>query len=110
MEKTQLGTQEDVHEILDSDIVVTDMEQTADDNTMQPVRVTSAQHREVHISRNVQNYLDLWAGIREYDKRTAEEGFTQVLSKKQHQAHKKQVLEKSSYNTRTKGGLSPLAQ
>jgi len=33
-------------------------------------------------SRNIQNDLDLWARIREYDKRIAEEGFTQVLSKK----------------------------
>jgi len=70
------------------------MAHTTDDNIMQPVRVTPAQHREVQISRNVQNDLDLWARIREYDKRTAEEGFTQVLSKKQQQAQKKQVLGK----------------
>lgn len=123
MEQTQLGAREDVHETLDSDIVVTDMEQTAPlpldtqtvayttyDNIMQPVRVTPTQHREVHISRNFQNDLDLWDRIREFDKRIAEEGFTQVLSKKQQQAQKKQVLGKSLYNTRAKGGPSPPTQ
>jgi len=34
-----------------------------------------------HSSKNVQNDLDLWARICEYDQRMAEEGFTQVLSK-----------------------------
>jgi len=80
------------------------------DNTIQPVRVTPAQHREVYISKNVQSDLDLWARICEYDQRIAEEGFTQVLSKKQQQAKKKQVLGISSYNTRTRGGPSPSAQ
>ena len=32
-----------------------------------------------HTSKNVQNDLDLWAIIKEYDQRTAKEGFTQVL-------------------------------
>ena len=37
------------------------------DNTIQPIRVTPAQHREVYISKNVQSDLDLWARIREYE-------------------------------------------
>ena len=80
------------------------------DNTIQPVRVTPAQHREVYTSKNVQSDLDLWVRIREYDQRAAEEGFTQVLSKKQQQAKKKKVLGIYSYNTRTRGGPSPSAQ
>jgi hypothetical protein len=51
--------------------------------------------------------LDLWARIREYDKRMAEEGFTQVLSKKQQKEAKKQVLGKAMYNTRAKGTHPP---
>jgi len=54
--------------------------------------------------------LDLWARIREYDKRIADEGFMQVLSKKQQQEVKKQVLGKSLYNTRAKGSPPPSAQ
>jgi len=124
-----------VHGNIAPDIVVTDMEQTAplpldtktmahtidtnanddtdveikNDNIMQPLRVTPAQHRQVQISKNIQSDLDLWARVREYDQQTAEEGFTQVLSKKQQQAKKKQVLGKLSYNTRTRGGPSPSA-
>jgi len=43
------------------------------DKTIQLVRVTPAQHREVQISKNVRCDLDLWARIRKYDQRTAEE-------------------------------------
>jgi len=82
-----------VHGNIASDIVVTDMEQTAplpldtqtvahatkttanddtyveimNDNTMLPVRITPAKHREVQISKNVYSDLDLWARILEYD-------------------------------------------
>jgi len=58
-------------------------------------------------SRNIQNDLDLWARIREYDKCIAEEGFTQVLSKKQQQALKKQFIGQPHYKTRAKGGPPP---
>jgi len=68
-----------------------------------PVRVAPIQHQEIPVSKNVQSDLDLWAHIREYDQRIAAEGFTQVLSKKQQQAMKKQVLGKATYNTREKG-------
>jgi len=71
-----------------------------------PVRVFPAQHQDVQVSKNVQRDLDLWARIREYDQRTADEGFTQVLSKKQQQAMKKKVLY-ASYNTRAKGTKPP---
>jgi len=47
--------------------------------------------------------LDIWARIKEYGQRMAEEGFTQVLSKKQQKDAKKQVLGRAVYNTRTKG-------
>jgi len=71
--------------------------------------VPIVQH-ETHPSKNIQSGLELWARIREYDQRTAAEGFTQVLSKKQQQAMKKQVLEKPHYKTRSKGGDPPTAQ
>ena len=69
--------------------------------------VTPAQHQEILVLKNVQSDLDLWARIREYDQRMADEGFTQVLSKKQQKAVKKQVLGKASYNTRAKGTPPP---
>jgi len=62
-----------------------------------------------HSSRNVQNDLDLWARIREYDQRMAKEGFTQVLSKPQQKQLKKQVIGKP-YQTRAKGGSSQPSQ
>lgn len=68
-----------------------------------PVCVAPVQHQEIPVSKNVQNDLDLQARIREYDQRMADEGFTQVLSKKQQQAVKRQVLGKAPYNTRAKG-------
>jgi len=71
-----------------------------------PVRVATVQPQEIPVSKNVQSDLDLWARIREYDERMADEGFTQVLSKKQQQAVKKQVLGKASY-TRAKGTRPP---
>ena len=60
------------------------------------VRVVPIQHQEIQVTKNVQHDLDLWARIREYDQQMAEEGFTQVLSKKQQQVLKKQVLGKPS--------------
>ena len=72
-----------------------------------PVRVFPTHHQEIQVSKNVQRDLDLWARIREYDQRTANEGFTQVLSKKQQQVVKKQVLGKASYNIRAKGTHPP---
>lgn len=68
-----------------------------------PVRAFPTHHQEIQVSKIVQRDLDLWARIREYDQWTADEDFTQILSKKQKQAVKKQVLGKASYNTRAKG-------
>lgn len=59
--------------------------------------------QHVHSSMNIQNGLDLWARIREYDQRMADEGFTQVLTKAQKQNRKMQVIGKP-YQTRAKGG------
>ena len=73
-----------------------------------PVRAAPIQHQEIPVSKNVQSDLDLWARIREYDQRVADEGLTQVLSKKQQQVMKKQVLGKASYNTRAKVHILPL--
>jgi len=70
---------------------------------------TVAVQTVAHSNKNVQNDLDLWARIREYDQRMAEEGFTQVLSKSQKQSLKKQVLSKP-YQTRAKGGPPPTSQ
>ena len=61
-----------------------------------------------YTSKNVQKDLDLWARIKEYDQRTAKEGFTQVLSNKQQLNMKKQVLlGKPHYQVRVKGGPPP---
>jgi len=59
-----------------------------------------------HVSRNIQNGLDLWARIREYDQRMDDEGFTQVLTKSQKQKLKKQVIG-TPYQTRAKDGPPP---
>jgi hypothetical protein len=72
-----------------------------------PAHAVSIQPQEIQVTKNVQHDLDLWARICEYDQRMAEEGFTQVLSKKQQQALKKQVLGKASYNTCAKGTHPP---
>lgn len=53
---------------------------------------------EVHNIRNIQNDLDLWASIHEYDQLMADEGFTQVLSKSQNQSLKNQVIGKALSN------------
>jgi len=65
---------------------------------------------QTHTSKNIQSGLELWARIREYDQQTAEEAFTQVLTKKQQQTRKKQVLGKPHYITRARGGPPPTAQ
>jgi len=65
---------------------------------------------QTHTSKNIQSGLELWARIWEYNQRTAEEGFTQVLTKKQQQARKKKVLGKPHYTTRARGGPPPTAQ
>ena len=71
------------------------------------VRVVLIQHQEIQVTKNVQHDLHLWARIREYDQHMVEEGFTQVLSKKQQQVLKKQVLGKPTYNTCAKGTNPP---
>jgi len=45
--------------------------------------VASLQQQEVHHSKNIQHGLDLWERVREYDKRSADEDFTPVLTRKQ---------------------------
>lgn len=57
-----------------------------------------------HVSKNIQDGLDLWARVREYDQRMADEGYTQVLTKAQKQTRNKVVLG-TSYKTRAKGAL-----
>jgi hypothetical protein len=74
-----------------------------------PSQVPYVRH-EAHISKNIQNGLDLWVRIREYDQRMADEGFTQVLSKAQKQARKNKVIGKPHYQTRAKGGPPPSSQ
>jgi len=70
--------------IVETNDATTENDETnVDLNVTAPVRVNHVQHQEIPVSKNVQSDLDLWARIREYDKRMAEEGFTQVLTKKQ---------------------------
>lgn len=66
--------------------------QHAANNITDDAEVSPLVQQQVHISRNIQNGLDLWARIREYDQRMADEGFTQVLTKAQKQNRKKQVI------------------
>jgi len=66
--------------------------------------VASLQQQEVHPSKNIQHGLDLWERVREYDKRSAEEDFTPVLTMKQKQKLKlQQVLYKQPTKTRAWG-------
>jgi len=83
--------------------------QHAANNNTYDAEVNLSVQPEVHSSRNVQNDLDLWARIHEYDQRMAAEGFTQVLSKSQKQNLKKQVIGKP-YQTRARGGPPPSSQ
>jgi len=78
--------------------------QTVKDQHILPIQISStlSQHQDVHSNKNIQHDLELWARIREYDQRTTDEGFTQVLTKKQKQTVKKQVLGKSPYRTRAR--------
>jgi len=43
--------------------------------------VASLQQQEVHPTKNIQHGLDLWERVRKYDKRSAAEDFTLVLSR-----------------------------
>jgi len=45
--------------------------------------VASLQQQEVHPSKNIQHGLDLWERVCEYDKRSTDEDFTPVLTRKQ---------------------------
>jgi hypothetical protein len=64
---------------------------------------------EKHINPRIQHDLDLWQRIKDYDKRTAEEApYTPVLTRKQKQNLKKQLLDgKQPYHTRARGPSSP---
>jgi len=66
--------------------------------------VASLQQQEVHPNNNIQHGLDLWERVREYDKRSADEDFTSVLTRKQKQKLKlQQVLSKQPTKTRARG-------
>jgi len=93
------------HDAIQTEFAATDSMEDADISAQIPTA-----QPETHLSRNIQHGLDLWARIREYDKRTAEEGFTQVLSKKQQQTLKKQVIGQPHYKTCARGGPPPSSQ
>jgi hypothetical protein len=66
--------------------------------------VADLQQLEVHPSKNIQHGLDFWERVREYDKRLAAEDFTPVLTRKQKQKHKLQLLlPKQPPKTRARG-------
>ena len=69
--------------------------QIANDQQIQPVQISSTlgQLQEVHSNKNIKHDLELWARIRKYDQRTVDEGFTQVLTKKQKQTVKNKSWE-----------------
>ena len=64
---------------------------------------------EKHINPRIQHDLDLWKRIKDYDKRIAEEAtYTPILTRKQKQNLKKQLLDgKQPYHTRAMGPSSP---
>lgn len=65
----------------------------------------------VHNNPRIQNYLDIWQKIKEYDQRSAENPFVPVLSKKQQQMLKKHRFNgKAPYKTRSTGPSSPPPQ
>jgi len=84
----------------------------AKDQHIQPVQISSTlgQNQEVHNNKKTRHDLELWERIREYDQRTAHEGFTQVLTKKHKQTVKKLDVGKSPYKTRARGDPPPSAQ
>ena len=69
------------------------------------------QQQEVHPSKNIQDGLDLWERVRQYDERSAIEDFTSVLTRKQKQKLKlQQVLKKQPTQTRARGDPSATSQ
>ena len=54
--------------------------------------------------------MELWNRIREYDQRAKEAPFTPVLTKKQKQKLRQEVLSKQPYRTRSTGDASPTPQ
>ena len=69
------------------------------------------QQQEVHPSKNIQDGLDLWERVRQYDERSAIEDFTSVLTRKQKQKLKlQQVLKKQPTKTRAQGDPSTTTQ
>jgi len=64
----------------------------------------SVEKEQPHIDPKIQDSLDLWRRIRDYDNENAANPYTPVLSRKQKQQVKKQVLiSKPSYTTRSQG-------
>jgi hypothetical protein len=57
-----------------------------------------------HVNPRLQHDLELWQRIKEYDKKAEEEPFTVVLTKKQKQMMRKELLDgKPPYSTRSRG-------
>jgi len=57
-----------------------------------------------HVNPRLQHDLELWQHIKEYDKKAAEEPFIVVLTNKQKQMMRKELLDgKSLYSTRSRG-------
>jgi hypothetical protein len=64
-----------------------------------------------HINPRIQQDLDLWQRIKDFDKRSAEIPFVPILSKKRKQMLKKHKFDrKLPYRTRSTGASSPSAQ
>jgi len=87
--------------------VLTEPTITASDNmpTTTEQITTVLQQQVVHPSKNIQNGLDLWDRVRQYDERAATEDFTLVLKRKQKLKIKvQQVLAKKPPKTRARGG------
>jgi len=64
----------------------------------------SVEKEQPHIDSKIQDSLDLWRRIRDYDNENAANPYTSVLSRKQKQQVKKQVqIGKPSYTTRSRG-------
>lgn len=68
-----------------------------------PDSIVSASQEDIHSNPRIQQDMELWRRICEYDAKSPEMPFTTVLTKKQKQHLKKIHIGKPSYRTRSRG-------
>jgi len=73
-------------------------------------RLVSTGHEDIHSNWRIQQDMELWRCICEYDKESVKMPFTLVLSKKQKYHLKKMTIGKPAYKIRSRGAPSPTNQ